>query len=317
MDFLKRTLHMDVKVDETKQKYPLPNYIVSRYSICTAKFDKQKVFLLYPKTELDQISAIKKHAQKLQSIEKIPVVLVLTRITARQRQNLIDAGIPFVVENKQCYLPFMGAVLTERCDIETKEVQKLLPSAQLLLFYYLQRQRNKLYANEAVEALGLSAMTISRAVRQLEQTGLIKTYKNGVMKIITSEYTGRKLFEEARGYLICPIKKKQYIPKSKVDQTLTVAGDQALAMYSMLNPPRIACYATGTPEKWKERMEDDLVDDTKQVALQVWKYDPKVLVQGSVVDVLSLAMCYMDDPDERIEEAVEEMLDAYWRNTNG
>jgi hypothetical protein len=40
-------------------------------------------------------------------------------------------------------------------------------------------------------------------------------------------------------------------------------------------------------------------------------------VQGSVVDVLSLAMCYMDDPDERIEEAVEEMLDAYWRNTNG
>jgi hypothetical protein len=28
-------------------------------------------------------------------------------------------------------------------------------------------------------------------------------------------------------------------------------------------------------------------------------------------------MCYVDDPDERIEEAVDEMLERYWRNTNG
>jgi DNA-binding MarR family transcriptional regulator len=317
MDFLKRTLHMNVKLDEAKQKYPLPNYIVSRYSICTARFDEQKVFLLYPKTELDQTSAIKKHAQKLQSIEKIPVVLALTRVTARQRQNLIDAGIPFVVENKQCYLPFMGVALTEKCDIEEKKVPKLLPSAQLLLFYYIQQRKNELYANEAVEALGLSAMTISRAVRQLEQTGLIQTYKKGVMKIIASEYTGEKLFEAAREYLINPIKRTQYIPKSEADQSLTVAGDQALAMYSMLNPPRIACYATGASERWKDQMEADLVDDTRQVVLQVWKYDPKVLAKDSVVDVLSLAMCYMDDPDERVEEAVEEMLEAYWGDTDG
>lgn len=317
MEFLERTLHLNVKVDETKKKYPLPNYIISRYLISVAWFEKQKVFLLYPKTVMDQTNIIKKHIQKIRTIERIPVVIVLTRITARQRQNLIDAGIPFVVENKQCYLPFLGAILTEKCDIEMDSVEKLIPSAQMLLFYYIHKNKKELYANETVGALGVSAMTITRAVRQLEQVGLISTYKTGVMKVITSQYMGRELFEKAKSYLFCPVKRKQYIRKSQVDDSLLIAGDQALSMYSMLNPPRVNCYATGTPERWKIYIEDELVDDTQQVELQVWKYNPHVLAQGATVDVLSLATCFINDPDERVEESVEEMLDMYWRKRNG
>jgi DNA-binding MarR family transcriptional regulator len=283
----------------------------------SALFDRQKVFLLYPKTELDQVNAIKKHIQKIQALEKIPVVVVLTRITARQRQNMVDAGIPFIVENKQCYLPFLGTVFTEKCDAELESAEKLIPSAQLLLFYYIYRNQRELYANEAVAALGVSAMTITRAVRQLEQTGIIHTYKNGVKKIITSEYLGKELFEKSKGYLVCPINRKQYIRKELVDESLLISGDQALSLHSMLNPPRFNCYATGATTKWKDHLEDVLIDDSRQVELQLWKYDPQILTKGSTVDVLSLAMCYVDDPDERVEEAVAEMLEEYWRNTNG
>jgi DNA-binding MarR family transcriptional regulator len=317
MDYLKRTLRLNVKIEEAMQKYPLPNYIISRYSIRTALFDRQKVFLLYPKIELDQVNAVKKHIQKVQTIEKIPVVIVLTRITARQRQNMVDAGIPFIVENKQCYLPFLGTVFTERCDAEVESVEKLIPSAQMLLFYYIYKNHREIYANETVEALGVSAMTITRAVRQLEQTGIIRTYKNGVLKIITSEYTGRELFEKAKEHLFCPIKREQYIRKEVVDPSLLISGDQALSMYSMLNPPRINCYATGVIEKWKDKLEDTLIDESQQVELQIWKYNPQILSRNSTVDVLSLAMCYVDDTDERVEEAVEEMLEQYWRKTNG
>jgi DNA-binding MarR family transcriptional regulator len=317
MEFLKRTLRLNVKIDESMQNYPLPNYIISRYTMRSALFDRQKVFLLYPKTELDQVNAIKKHIQKIQTLEKIPVVVVLTRITARQRQNMIDAGIPFIVENKQCYLPFLGTVLMEKCDAELESAEKLIPSAQMLLFYYIYRNQRELYANEAVEALGVSAMTITRAVRQLEQTGIIHTYKNGVKKILTSEYMGKELFEKAKKYLFCPISHKQYIRKEMVDESLLISGDQALSMYSMLNPPRVSCYATGDSAHWKDQWEDALIDDTEQVELQLWKYDPRVLAKGSTVDVLSLAMCFCDDPDERVEEAIAEMLEEYWRNTNG
>jgi DNA-binding MarR family transcriptional regulator len=208
-------------------------------------------------------------------------------------------------------------VFTEKCDAEVESVEKLIPSAQMLLFYYIYQNQRELYANEAVDALGVSAMTITRAVRQLEQTGIIHTYKNGVKKIITSKHTGKELFEKAKRYLFCPINRKQYIRKEMVDESLLISGDQALSMYSMLNPPRVSCYATGDSTQWKDQVEDTLIDDTEQVELQLWKYDPRILAKGSTVDVLSLAMCFCGDPDERVEEAVEEMLEDYWRNTNG
>jgi DNA-binding MarR family transcriptional regulator len=273
--------------------------------------------LLYPKTELDTVNTIKKHIQKIQTLKKIPVVVMLTRITARFRQNMIDAGIPFIVENKQCYLPFLGTILTEKCDAELEPVEKLVPSAQMLLFYYIYQNQRELYVNEAVKALGVSAMTITRAVRQLEQIGILRTYKNGVKKIITSEYFGKELFEKAKGYLFCPISKKMYIPKELADESLLISGDQALSNHSMLNPPKVTSYATSQIAKWKEYLEDSLIDDSKQVELQLWKYNPHILTTDSAVDVLSLAMCFCDDPDERVEEAVEEMLEAYWRSTNG
>jgi hypothetical protein len=121
----------------------------------------------------------------------------------------------------------------------------------------------------------------------------------------------------AKRYLFCPINRKQYIRKEMVDESLLISGDQALSMYSMLNPPKTNCYATGETTKWKDQMEDALIDDTAQVELQLWKYDPRVLANGSAVDVLSLAMCFCEDPDERVEKAIEEMWEDYWRNTHG
>jgi DNA-binding MarR family transcriptional regulator len=278
----------------------------------------RRYFCFIQKQTLDQVNAIKKHIQKIQTIDKIPVVVVLTKITARQRQNMVDAGIPFIVESKQCYLPFIGTVFTEKCDAEVGSVNTLIPSAQMLLFYYIYRNQRELYANEAVEALDVSAMTITRAVRQLEQTGFMHTYKNGVRKILSSEYTGKELFEKIKGYLFCPISQKKYIPKEMVDGSLLISGDQALSLHSMLNPPKMNCYATGDNIKWRN-CSDELIDDSQQVELQLWKYDPRLLAMGSgsTVDILSLAMCYIDDPDERVEEAVSEMLEEYWRNTNG
>jgi len=317
MKYLERILHLNVRADETEKKYPLPNYILNRYSIREVWIDRQKVFLLYLKTEPDSINMIKKHIQKVQSMEKIPAAIVLPKITARQRQNMIDAGIPFIVEDRQCYLPFMGVVLSERCDVGMDPIEKLLPSAQMLLFYYIQKGQKEVYASETAKALGVSAMTITRAIRQLEETGLISTYKQGVMKIIISECAGRELFEKAKQYLSSPIKRRLYIPKTEVDSSLLVAGESALSIYSMLNPPRVSCYATGAAEKWKKHATDELVDDLNQVELQIWKYDPRVLGRDTAVDVLSLAMSFADDPDERIEESVEGMLDAYWRSGNG
>ena len=136
MDFLKRILHINVRYEE-QILFDLPNYITSRYSIRASWIDKVKVFFIYHKTEVEQVNTLKKHFSKIHTIEKRPLILFFDRITARQRQKLIDTGISFVVENKQCYLPFMGTLLTERCDAEISRCDKLVPSAQMLLLLYI------------------------------------------------------------------------------------------------------------------------------------------------------------------------------------
>ncbi len=317
MDFIRNALKINIRDEECMKKYPMPNYMISRYSIKKGNLGNQKVFFVYPKTELDQVNSIKKHIQKLQSYEKIPVVLVLSNITMKERQGLLDSEIPFIVENKQCYLPFMGTFLTERCDADQIEVEKMIPSAQMLLFYYIYTRQKELPSNTAVEALGVSAMTVTRAVRQLEQLGLIKTHKSGVMKILTTEFSWRELYEKSLPYLSSPIKRTIYIPKAVISNELLYAGDTALSMRTMLNPPRIDCFAGAVDSRWRKYEKSTLVDDKEQVILQVWKYDPRKLTGDDTVDILSLAASYKDDFDERIEEVVEDMIEDFWRKTDG
>ena len=51
--------------------------------------------------------------------------------------------------------------------------------------------------------------------------------------------------------------------------------------------------------------------------MELWRYDPRKLASGDCVDRLSLALALREDRDERIEEAVEEMLSDVWREIAG
>jgi hypothetical protein len=44
------------------------------------------------------------------------------------------------------------------------------------------------------------------------------------------------------------------------------------------------------------------------VTVEMWRYDPRKLSKEKMVDGLSLALSLKEDADERVEEAVEEML---------
>ena len=82
----------------------------------------------------------------------------------------------------------------------------------------------------------------------------------------------------------------------------------------MLNSPNIKCYATESISQWNDVMTNSLQDSTEQVAVEMWRYDPRKLSTRNIVDELSLALALKKDVDERVEEAVEEMLNELWRN---
>ena len=136
MEYLYKVLGIKATVQRAEFDH-LPNYIAVRYRLQKVSMDGQKVIFLYPKTELEQIEVLKKHIARIQKKENLPVVLVLNELSYRQKEYLLREKIPFIVDGKQIYLPFMSVYLQERCDAEKQPREDLLPSAQLLLLHFI------------------------------------------------------------------------------------------------------------------------------------------------------------------------------------
>lgn len=76
----------------------------------------------------------------------------------------------------------MALYLQERCSAEKQQYEEILPSAQLLLLYFIYSGAQELSTSQASKELGLTPTSISRASRQLEEMKLVQTRKTGVQK---------------------------------------------------------------------------------------------------------------------------------------
>lgn len=316
MEYLKRVLGIEV-LYENKALEHLPNFINTRYVSQRVFLNGQKVVFLYPKNELEQVETLKKHLERVKKSADCPVVLVLEQITARQREYLLREKVAFIVDGKQIYLPFMAVYLQERCDAEKSDREEILPSAQMLLLYFIYEGAKELSTSQAAKDLELTPTSISRASKQLEEMGLLQAKKIGVQKILSSENSPKELFYKAEKALLSPVKRTVYIPDEKVKIELLESGYSALAEYSMLKAPSVRCYASEKISQWNDFMTKDLQDSNSQVAIEMWRYDPRKLSREKMVDELSLALSLREDADERVEEAVEEMLNNLWRKIDG
>lgn len=316
MDYLDKVLGIKVVYENVEFQH-LPNFISTRYRLQKVAMNGQEAIFVYPTTELEQIEVLKKHIARIQKNGNLPVVLILKGITSRQKEYLIREKIPFIVEKRQIYLPFMALYLQERCSAEKHIREEILPSAQMLLLYFIYKGAQELSTSQAAKDLELTPTSISRASKQLEEMGLLRTKKMGVQKILLSEDSPKTLFQKAENKLLNPIKRTVYIPKEFVGTDLLESGYSALAERSMLNAPNVKCYATEKISQWKNVMTDRLQDSQMQVVVEMWRYDPRKLSKRLLVDELSLALALREDADERVEEAVEEMLNELWGKIDG
>ena len=316
MEYLNRVLGIRV-VYKDDAAISMPNFIHTRYRLQRVFLDGQAVIFVYPKDELESVSSVKKHFDRIVNTEKTPAVLIPRHLTYRQKEYLLRDHIPFVVEGKQIYLPFMAVYLQERGDGEKQDITAILPSAQLLLLFYIYHGCGELLTSEASQKLGFTATSISRASRQLEEMGYIKSEKRGVQKVIYSDQKPKELFYAARERMCNPVKRTIYVPKTMIDTDLLLSGYSALSEYSMINPPMVECFAAGSVAVWEKEASAELQSSDDQCAVELWRYDSRKLCIGNCVDKLSLALALSTDNDERIEKAVEKMLTSVWEELNG
>ena len=312
MKYVSDTLGIEMSTAPWNGTVKLPYYLIDRYEFSKAKIDNVPCLLMKPIGDLDTLPAIKKHISRVCEAEPLPVVLDLDAMTARRRTSLIESRIPFVVQSCHIYLPFLGIALTERYTSIKTASETLMPSSQLLLFHYLYQPETELRAGETAEIFGISAMQVTRAIKQLTALGLVQTRKEGVRTIMLSNERRRDLFDKARPYLLNPVRKRLYVEYEDLPKGLPISGYSALSEMTILGSPSLRTYAFyGKSDEFT--VTDALVDNNTQAEVEFWRYDPALLSKHpGVVDELSLIVSLPHDDDPRVEEAIEELLLKVW-----
>jgi len=313
MKYVADTLGVKIVTKSWDNEKKLPYYFANHYKFSKVSFDGLPCILMEPRGELLTITAIKKQIIRIQDVEPYPVVLNLTVMTARQRQSLIKAQIPFIAPPCHIYLPFLGIALVGRFTSLDHPKETLMPASQLLLFYYLYQAKSELRTGETSQMFGISTMQISRAVRQLISLRLVNDRKDGVRIIIYSKESRNDLFERAKPHLLNPVRKKLYVDYKKLTSGLPLAGYSALSELTMLGKPSIDTYAYHGKVGEIDGL-DTLIDYNEQAEVEVWQYNPTVLSRKpGIVDTLSLVVSLLHDDDPRVEQSIDELLSEIWR----
>ena len=298
---------LSIRYESWDKKSILPLYIASNYQFYTAYIENIRCIVIIPIEELPTLPSLKKQIQKIRVIDDVPVVLYSKTISFYRRKSLLENHIPFITD-KQVFLPFIGTLLVNEKEPE-KIKDKFVYSTQLLFLAYMYNHEKKAYVSDLSKYLPFSAMTLSRAVKQLEMTDLFLVYKVGVNKVIESKYSYKELFERIQHYLLTPVHHVGYMDQSLVTDYMILAGESALSEISMLNPSRIKTYAVYEKDFDKTQLIDELIDPDVQVKVEIWAYDPYLFTHTNIADTLSIILSLKENKDERIEEVLEDILE--------
>jgi hypothetical protein len=104
------------------------------------------------------------------------------------------------------------------------------------------------------------------------------------------------------------------VAASKRDLDAPAAGFTALAAYSNLAEPpvRVVAVASGawTALRGRFAVVDASAIDQPSVEVELWAYPPRAIADGPNVDRLSLFLSLNGTSDERVESALDELLEG-------
>lgn len=303
----------------------VPFYLRERYFFHHAEI-LGRPFLIFGPREGESVSpgTIRKDGERLRELLRQVPIWVCPRIDAYERRKLIESRVPFIVPGTQAYLPDLLIDVREHFQDERAQrpAGRLSPSAQRILLHAIYHRSREIDGLMSLDSpVKYSLMTLSRAIGELQDAGLVETEQQGRNKWARFTLPWPEVWAKALPCLRTPVKKRLYIDREDVLRRgdLPRAGLSALTDYSMLNPPRRPVYATVNKfsAAGKSSSEGGVMwsrhvvkhKEESEAELELWSYAPLIEPNApGCVDRLSLYLSLQDDSDERTQEALRGLL---------
>jgi hypothetical protein len=315
--YLGETLSLEVSAHLWKDQSKLPFFLLDSYDFFEIFLLNHPCLLMVAKGENEPTpSGIQKHWEQIMKKQKTPCIYVSNTISSYNRKRLIQHHIPFIIPMNQLYLPDLGFDLREYFKQQRIHKKLFSPSAQTAIIFALRKEKNeKLIPSELAKELGYSLMTMTRAFNELAVNGIGKIINKGKERWWIFEETKRNLWEQTKGMLRSPIRRRESMklfPGARMPKTVFRSGLSALAELTMINPPPVPVFAMGKEDYLKIEPKGLMYvppGDDPDLELEIWNYDPKLFSEHERVDPFSLYLSLRETGDERIEAALEELME--------
>ncbi|WP_304274466.1 hypothetical protein [Caulobacter segnis] len=298
----------------------LPYFLTDRYHFWRGDLQgRPAVFMVNRAGPLDTFDIAKHRELARRHLGVALVVLVLERVDARVRRRLIEHRIAFLAPGAQIYVPEALLDLREGAPAKiAPQPDYLSPTAQsVVLGAMLGRFVDQQSLTDLAERFQVSVMSMSRALDELVAIGVAEALWAGRRRRLRFAVNGRDLWNTIEPRLKSPVRKLRLVRGQIPLDQAPLAGETALAHYTMLSPPRVERRAV-LASRWTGmtqalELEPAWTDEADRIELETWSYDPLVLAEDGVVDRLSLYLSIRREPDERVAQAAAQMLeDMAW-----
>ncbi len=308
-EYLENMLDVKVEIRHSNIGYKLPHFFSEKYIFYDLTLNG-KHYLLIEGKDMLTAKVVKLHSHILENRFGIKVIYLSKSINPSLRRAFIKERISFIIPDNQIYLPHLGILFNESCHQEVKKRNRFSSLTQVVIIRTLLEKEYQLSTvSMYAKKYYLNVMYVSRAFRELTEYELITRDECGKEKPIHWLFTGKELWEKAQPYFFNPINKVIWFRLNR-QVPFCLAGFSALSKYSMLTPENYESYATTRiiAKKFPDLVEIPYKEEQTN-ELQLWRYNPKLITSEDYVDPLSLFLCFKEEPDERVQMALEEMME--------
>ncbi|MBD3841967.1 MAG: hypothetical protein IE909_08790 [Campylobacterales bacterium] len=285
----------------------VPLYLKSGYELWGAKIQDICVVFANVKDETIDIRVHQNAIKRLDELTSCHTVLVFDKLDSRSIEGLIKKHIPFVIKDKQIYMPFalLQIQTQNKKNTPLREVS-LTIDADVILVGYLDNQINSgMMIKDIAAAIDRELRATSQALNVLEALRYIQIEAQGrsrYIHFISPMEVYERLKEEAK----LPVKynffAKGYIGKK------VYSGFTALSNYSTLVEENIKTVAISHKQLTSQQLEAlECDEDEAQYKIEVWDREPSIFAHNDTINPLYVIRFFKNDEDERVQEAVEQL----------
>lgn len=295
---------VEIKEIQFRKAKSLPNDIKGYYTFTKGTYFGAN-FVIAHATANFSLDEIRKHYELLASSFDLPVCLCLESTSTYAIKAMAKEGIPFYVENRFAFIPFLSMLGKAYREKKTQPTVKMSMVAQHLLLKMIFEDRRSLNVSEGAELISVSKMSVSKAFDEFEAMKLPITTK-GKTRIFAWQLPWGSLLRNVLPKMSSPVKKEYRLAETVNNSNAVISGISALAKRTNLSEFSVDTISFEKGSKYLKKIKDLEQVPYYETPIQIVTVLSYIIpFQGSIIDPvstwLSLPENYTSDPRVRLE----------------